>query len=300
MPTRRQFLTSAAITSAALSQSKLSAYAMNTFAPDTEAAPGLRYYYPLPPPKTVLNLKTDVCVYGATPAGVAAAIQWARMGKTCVLLAWDDHIGGMTSSGLGATDIGNKAAIGGISREFYRRLGAHYGKDEMWTFEPHVAEDTLKAMCRENNVRILYRQRLVDARKRGARITELHTEGGHVFRAAYFIDATYEGDLLARAGVSYTVGRESNAKYGETLNGVHFGHPNHNFKVPVDPFVRPGDPESGLLVDITPDKPGEQGAGDRHVQAYNFRVCLTQSADRLPFPKPANYDPARYRLAAAE
>lgn len=303
MPTRRHFLTLAAsVAGTALFDAPTNAMTNATqnpnTSPDTTPNSGLRYYYPLPPPKTVLHMETDLCIVGATPAGIAAAIQARRMNKTCVLLAWDTHLGGMTASGLGATDIGNKAAIGGISREFYRRLGTHYGKEEMWTFEPHAAEETLKTMCRENGVRVLYEQRLANVVKNGNRITSLETEGGHVFRAAYFIDATYEGDLMARAGVSHTIGREGNAQYSETLNGVHFGHPNHNFKAPVDPFVRPGEIASGLLMGISADAPGEQGQGDKHVQAYNFRLCMTQASDRLPFPKPTNYDPARYELMA--
>jgi hypothetical protein len=283
--------------------------------PDTPTSPDLYYHRPLPAPERVLNVDTDLCVYGATPAGIAAAVQARRMGKTVVLLAFDGHLGGLTSGGLGATDIGNKAAIGGIAREFYRRLGAHYDaalKDdpeqhkafvqqtdhgpETWKFEPGVAEETLRALCRENSVPVYYHQRLTGVRKEGTRIAALTTEGGHAFTARYFVDASYEGDLLAKAGVSYTVGREANATYGETYNGVHFGHPNHNFAAPVDPFVVPGDPKSGLLPGISADPPGEQGAGDKRVQAYNFRLCMTRAADRLPFPKPAGYDPARYEL----
>jgi hypothetical protein len=266
--------------------------------PETRQSPNLRYYYPLPAPKEVLELTADLCIYGSTPGGIAAAIQARRMGKSVILLSFDTHIGGMTTGGLGATDIGNKAAIGGISREFYRRLGKHYGQEEMWTFEPGVAEEILRALCREAGVRILYEQRLDGVVKNGNRIVSIKTEGGHTFRAAYFVDATYEGDLLARAGVSYHVGREANATYGETLNGVHFGHPNHNFKVPVDPFVTPGDPNSGLLKGIFADPPGEQGQGDKRMQAYNFRLCMTKADDRLPFPKPDGYDPERYELFA--
>lgn len=262
------------------------------------SSPRLRYYYPLPAPREVLDIETDLCVYGATPAGIAAAIQARRMGKSVILLSFDRRLGGMTSGGLGATDIGNKAAIGGISREFYRRLGAQYGAEEMWTFEPGVAEETIRALCREAGVRFLYEQRLVTVKKEGNRLIALRTEGGHTFRARMFVDATYEGDLLAKAGVSYTVGREANAKYGETLNGVHFGHPNHNFKVPVDPYVTPGDPKSGLLSGISDEPPGAQGQGDHRVQAYNFRLCMTKAEDRLAFPKPAGYDPERYTLLA--
>lgn len=302
---RRRFLgTALALTvplpaPTAIQQSKTNAMSNpNESSPNTTTSPRLRYYYPLPTPETVLNTETDLCVYGATPAGIAAAIQAKRMGKTVVLLSFDRHPGGMTSGGLGATDIGNKAAIGGISREFYRRLGAHYGNDENWTFEPSVAEETLRAMCREEGVRLLYKQRLANVQKEGSRITAITTEGGHTFRARMFVDATYEGDLLAKAGISYTVGREANAQYGETLNGVHFGHPNHNFRVPVDPFVMPGDPKSGLLKGISGEPPGEQGQGDRKVQAYNFRLCMTKALDRLPFPKPEGYDPERYTLLA--
>lgn len=260
--------------------------------------PNLRYYYPLPPVKEKITIKVDLCIYGATPAGIAAAIQAQRMGKSVALLAFDKHLGGMTSSGLGATDIGNKAAVGGIAREFYKRLGKHYGKEESWTFEPSVAENALNAWCRENDIRCYYEQRLSKVRKDKTKITQIVTEGGHTFSADYFIDATYEGDLLARAGVSYTVGREANATYGETLNGVHFGHPGHNFKVLVDPFRIAGDPKSGLLPGISSKDPGKQGDGDKHVQAYNFRLCMTKAENRLPFPKPNGYDPERYELLA--
>lgn len=242
--------------------------------------------------------EADLCVYGGTSAGIAAAIQMRRLGKTAVLVATGKHLGGMTTGGLGATDIGNKAAIGGIAREWYQRLGEHYGKEEMWTFEPSVATKTFDAMLRAADVPVVHEQRLRTVKKENNRITEIAMENGSVFRAKMFVDATYEGDLLAKAGVSYTVGREPNEHYGETLNGVHFGHPNHNFKVPVDPFVKEGDPKSGLLPGIAPDAPGAQGQGDHRVQAYNFRLCLTKADDRLPFPKPDGYDPERYTLFA--
>jgi len=289
----------AALSATAFSQTpKATMSNPNDTDPNATTSPNLRYYYPLPAPGRIHRITTDLCVYGATPAGIAAAIQARRMGKSVALLAFDRHVGGLTSGGLGATDIGNKAAIGGISREFYRALGNHYGAEEMWTFEPQVAEDTLKRMCADAGVPVYYEQRLISARKERGRIVSLATEGGHEFSAAYFVDASYEGDLLAKAGVSYTVGREANAKYGETLNGVHFGNPNHNFKVPVDPFRTPGDPKSGLLKGISAEPPGAQGEGDSRVQAYNFRLCMTKADDRLPFPKPAGYDPERYELLA--
>ncbi len=264
----------------------------------------------------------DIVVYGGTAGGVAAAVQGARMGKTVILIEPGRHIGGLTSGGLGATDIGNKGAIGGISREFYRRLGTHYAEDkswrfqtresykgglqksgepEMWTFEPHVAEQTLRAVLDEAKVPVLLEKRLdltAGVRKAGERITAIRTDDGMVISGAMFIDATYEGDLLAGAGVSHTVGREANSKYGETLNGVQTAQATkHQFLKPVDPYVKPGDPASGLLPGIHAGEPGRDGEADRRVQAYNFRMCLTDVPEnRLPFPKPAGYDPLRYEL----
>ena len=264
----------------------------------------------------------DVVVYGATSGGIAAAVQTARMGKTVILVEPGKHLGGLTSGGLGATDIGNKAAIGGIAREFYRRVAKHYGndaawvqqtrddfrkqsrrdqaqEDTMWTFEPHVAEAIYREMLREAKVTVLPGQRLdqkTGVLREGNRIVAITMESGQTFRGAMFIDATYEGDLMARAGVSYHVGREANAKYGETINGVFFGD-KHQFKVPVDPYVVPGDPASGLLPCIHGGDPGQAGQGDRRIQAYNFRMCMTDvPANRLPFPRPAGYDPKRYEL----
>lgn len=242
----------------------------------------------------------DVVVYGGTSGGVAAAVQAARMGKSVVLIEPGKHLGGLTSGGLGATDIGNKGAIGGLSREFYRRIGQHYGKEEAWTFEPHVAERVMNDLAREAGVKIVLGERLDlsgGVSKQHARVASIRMESGRVFAGRIFIDASYEGDLMAKAGVSYHVGREANSVYNETLNGVQLGSKKHQFKVNVDPYVRPGDPTSGLLPGIHAGSPGEQGAGDRRVQAYNFRMCLTdEPANRLPFPKPEGYDPLRYEL----
>ena len=250
-------------------------------------------------PVMALEIQTDICVYGGTAGGVAAAVQAARMGKSVVLLESGAHLGGLTSGGLGATDIGNKAAIGGIAREFYQRLGKHYGTNVMWTFEPHVAEQTLHVMLRELNVPVHFKQRLDSVIKRGNRITEIHLENGDVVRATIFIDATYEGDLMARTRVRYTVGREANAQYQETLNGVRAQTPYHQFDVPVDPYVRPGEPKSGVLPGIQSGTGGQPGAGDHAVQAYNFRLCLTQNpTNQLPILPPKNYDAADYELLA--
>jgi hypothetical protein len=274
-------------------------------------------------------IESDICVYGGTSGGIAAAIQASRMGEKVVLLEFGKHIGGLTTGGLGATDIGNKAAIGGISREFYGRIAKHYSQDSawrletradyfsrrgsgqanasdlgatnatMWTFEPHVAEDTFKAMLEEAKVPVHYEQRLASVKKAGLRILEITMEDGSVFKAKIFIDATYEGDLMAKAGVSYHVGREANAKYGETLNGVRAQTPSHQFTVPVDPYRIPGDPASGLLPFIQSGSPGEPGAGDKKVQTYNYRLCFTtNAANRMKVDAPPDYDPKRYELLA--
>src|SRR5688572_18898416 len=244
-------------------------------------------------------IETDICVYGGTAGGVAAAVQAARMGKRVVLLEFGMHLGGMTSGGLGQTDIGNKGAIGGISREFYQRVGRHYGKDEAWTFEAHVAENILFQMVNEARVALFLGQRLAAVRKEGARIREITMESGRTFRGRMFIDATYEGDLMARAGVKYTVGRESNSTYGETLNGVRAQTPKHQFVVAVDPYIKAGDPASGLLPLIQSGQGGVPGGGDEAVQAYNFRLVLTKNPEnKRPIAPPKNYDPAKYELLA--
>lgn len=245
------------------------------------------------------TVQCDVLVYGGTAGGVAAAVQAAREGKKTVLLEFGNHLGGMTSGGLGQTDIGNKAAIGGISREFYQRVGRHYGKEEAWTFEPHVAEDILFAMVNEAKVAVYLSQHLASVKKSGARIEEIAMESGRVFQAKMFIDATYEGDLMARAGVSYAVGREANSVYGETLNGIRATTPKHQFLVPVDAYVKAGDPTSGLLPLVQNLEPGIAGTGDLSVQAYNFRLVLTKDpANKRPIAPPKDYNPARFELLA--
>ena len=273
------------------------------------------------------TIEADICVFGGTAGGVASAVQAARMGKTVVLVEPGNHLGGMTSGGLGATDIGNKAAIGGLGREFYHRIAQHYARPEawrfetaenyakragrsdlsdlnaadatMWTFEPRVAEDILFQMVNEARVQVYLQQRLAAVKKSAGRITAIDMENGKTYRARMFIDATYEGDLMAKAGVSYTVGREANSKYDETLNGVREKTPKHQFTVAVDPYRKPGDAASGLLPFIQPGDGGQPGAGDPCVQAYNFRLCYTQNpTNRLPHQKPAKYDPAKYELLA--
>lgn len=281
---------------------------------------------PSPPARGADEAETpcDVCVYGGTSAGVVAAVQAARMRKAVLLIEPGKHLGGMTSNGLGATDYGKKPAIGGIAREFYRRIARHYAdpsawkferrddyrshlhdfhEDAMWYFEPHVAEAVFDAMAREAGVRVVFGERLDlkrGVRKDGPRISSIVMESGRRFRARVFIDASYEGDLMARAGVSYKVGREGREEYGETLAGVqarHLLYSAHNFHRPVDPYVVPGDPTSGLLFGVTPGGPGEEGSGDRRVQAYCFRLCMTEVPEnRVPFARPDGYDPKCYEL----
>jgi hypothetical protein len=266
----------------------------------------------------------DIVVYGGTSAGVIAAVQAARMGKSVVLVEPGRHLGGLTSGGLGATDIGNKAAIGGLSRDFYRRIKAHYdrddawvhetrdehfasgsrnrgGEDALWTFEPHVAEQVYRDWLKEANVPVLFEERLdlkSGVSKDGARITEIRMESGRALRARVYVDATYEGDLMAHAGVSYHVGRESNSEYGETLNGVQVRNATkHQFLKPVDPYVKPGDPSSGLLPGVVAGPPAPDGTGDKKVQAYCFRMCTTDvPGNQVEWVKPAKYDPLRYEL----
>jgi hypothetical protein len=244
-------------------------------------------------------VECDVCVYGGTSGGVIAAAQAAKMGKTAVIVEFGAHLGGLTTGGLGATDIGNKAAIGGLSRDFYRRLGKFYGQPEAWKFEPHAAAAVFQSIVSESGVRVFYNRRLASVRKSGARIRQIRMQDGTVFKAKMFIDASYEGDLMAKAKVSYTVGREANSKYGETLNGIRENTPKHQFTVPVDPYIQPGNPASGLLPFIQGDRIGIPGKGDRSVQAYNYRLCFTtNAANRLPVEPPPDYDPAQYELLA--
>ncbi len=264
----------------------------------------------------------DVVIYGGTASGVAAAVQTVRMGKTAVVVEPSQHIGGLTSGGLGFTDSGNKEVIGGISREFYQRVKKHYdapeawkygkrddfknyraAEDAMWTFEPKVAEQILRAMLDEHKVPYLLGERLdripgKGIALEGKAIEAIYTQSGKKFVGKMFIDATYEGDLMALAGVSYTVGRESNAKYGETLNGVakKWNIHSHRFTAKVDPFVKAGDPKSGLLPIIDEKLPAE-GEGDHRVQAYCYRLCMSNApANRNPFPKPEGYDEKYYEL----
>ena len=273
----------------------------------------------------------DLVVYGGTSAGVVAAVQATRLGRSVVIVSPDQHLGGLSSGGLGFTDTGNKAVIGGLARDFYHRVWAQYQDsrtwrwqrpDEygnkgqgtpavdgeqrtMWIFEPHVAERVFEDYVREYRIQVRRNEWLDRARgvrKDGARIVSITTLSGNTYAGRMFIDATYEGDLMAAAGVDYHVGREAQGVYGEQWNGVQTGvlHHRHHFgvlKTGISPYLTPGDPKSGVLPRVSAAPPGEFGAGDRHVQAYCFRLCLTDHpANRLPFAKPDGYDPRQYEL----
>jgi hypothetical protein len=270
----------------------------------------------------------DVVIYGGTSGGIAAAIQVKRMGKSVILLEPSGHLGGLTTGGLGQTDIGNKAAIGGVSREFYRRVRGYYeqesswkwqareeyrsigqsatarDEDTMWTFEPHVALKIYREWLDEMQIPVVMHQRLdrqagvALSRAIPATILAIKMESGEVYQGRLFIDATYEGDLMAAAAVKYTVGREANSIYNETLNGVQTQRAiHHQFVRGVDPFIVPGDSNSGLLPFINPNKPEPDGTGDHRLQAYCFRMCMTDHPEnRIPWPKPDGYQEMWYEL----
>ncbi|WP_053170704.1 FAD-dependent oxidoreductase [Streptomyces sp. SBT349] len=265
--------------------------------PAGEALEGLRHWHPpraegAPSPP----VEADLVVYGGTSGGVTAAVRAARAGLSVVLAVFGDRVGGMTSGGLGLTDTGHPKAVGGLARAFYDQVAAHYREPApRWDFEPHVASDTFERWLADAGVEVRRRQHLEAVSLSEGRISELRTDDGTRYRASVYVDASYEGDLMAAAGVSYTTGRESSAVHGESLAGVQ-PSTNHQFRFPVDPYRVPGDRGSGLLPGISPDPHGEPGEGDHRIQAYNFRLCVTTSGDRLPYPRPAGYDPDRYEL----
>lgn len=238
----------------------------------------------------------DVVVYGGTAGGVISAVAAAREGLRAAIFEPGYHLGGMTSGGLGRTDHGKKETIGGYSLEFYQRVGKKYNEPVTWTFEPHVAEAVLIEMAQEAGVKVHYGHRLreeIGVRKRKRRIREIYFENGSSAQAKIFIDATYEGDLMAQTKVRYTVGRESIKQYGESLAGVRPKDRNHQFDFPVAAL----DDKQQLIAEVQPSPRGEIGAGDRKVQAYNFRLCLSSDPNnQIPFPKPKAYDPRRYEL----
>jgi len=289
-------------------------------------------------PLRAAALEADLCVYGGTSGGVVAAVQAARLGKTVLLLEPGRHLGGMTSGGLSAVDIGDPRSVGGIAREYFTKLAATTGTVLAWdkpfkgdggggpatggayAIEPHEAERLFDELAKEAGAQVRFEARLATVRKDGARITGLVLENGDLVRAKMFLDTTYEGDLMAKAGVTCTLGREGNAKYGESHNGIHYAEkylprtnhlkPGPHGRVPggqgvwdrdfpLDPYVVKGDPASGLLPLIQEGEPGRPGDPAPGVQAYCFRLCLTTNpANAIPIAPPADYDPKRYEIVA--
>ncbi len=254
---------------------------------------------------TVFAQKTyDVCVYGGTSAGVIAAYTAKMQGKSVLLIEPTKRLGGLSSGGLGQTDIGNKYAISGVARDFYRRIGQHYGKFEQWTFEPHVALNLFNEYIDRAKVEVWYDYRLFSVDNQKGKIQEIVVENSlypepktnRTIRAKVYIDCTYEGDLMAKADVSYVVGREDNEVYGETWNGVQLLD-KHQFPPGISPYKVPDDPGSGLLWGISTEPLYPIGSGDKSVQAYCFRTCLTSDpANRIPITRPARYDSTKYEL----
>ncbi|OQP46034.1 xanthan lyase [Niastella populi] len=252
------------------------------------------------PLQKVAPIKAEICIYGGNAAGVIAAYTAAKMNRKVILIEPGFHLGGLTTGGLGYTDIGNKYAITGLSLDVYRRIGKHYGKFEQWIFEPGVAENVMKQYIAEAGVQVLYGHRIEKAEKENGKLRSItvQKEDGSTQQviAGMFIDCSYEGDLMARAGVSYTVGREANSLYNETYNGVQLLD-GHQFPDGIDPYKTPGDPASGLVWGVSDGKLNETGSGDKKVQAYNFRICLSNLPEnRVSIERPDNYDSTRYEL----
>lgn len=243
----------------------------------------------------------DVVVFGANSGGVIAASAAAREGVSVVLVDPESHVGGMSSGGLGQTDIGNKFAITGMSRDFYRRIGAHYGKEEQWIFEPHVADSIYRTIIKEDKIDHRPLHRLERVIRKGNRITAVvltDKKSGKSIKvtARMFIDCSYEGDLMAAAGVSYVIGREPVSQYNESFNGVQM-RDKHQFPDGVDPYVIPGKPSTGLIWGISQEPLAANGSGDRKLQAYNFRLCLTNvPSNRIEITRPPRYDSVKYEL----
>lgn len=274
--------------------------------------------------------KADVIIYGGTSAAVTAAVEVVKSGKKAIIVSPDTHLGGLSSGGLGYTDTGNKATIGGLSREFYHRVWLHYNDSNswkwekheeygnkgqgtpamdgenrtMWIFEPHVAEKVFEDFISEYDIPV-YRDEWLNRESgvvtKDGKVVSFTTLSGKTFKGKMFIDATYEGDLMASAGISYTVGREACSEYNEQWNGVQAGvyHHGHYFKSDISPYVIPNDSNSGLLPYVSSEPIQPNCTGDDKIQAYCFRLCMSNHPDnRVPFEKPENYDPKNYELLA--
>lgn len=237
----------------------------------------------------------DLVVYGGTAGGVITSVSAARMGLKVALIEPGKHVGGMVSGGLSHTDVGKREVIGGYALEFYWRAGLHYGLPQYlqhiaWYVEPKVAEQIFRKMLDEEKVPVLFERRLRSVRKQGNRIASITLDNGEQFTGRIFADCSYEGDLMAQSGVSFTWGREGAAQYGESLAGVRGETPKHQFLVDLKPQGERG---------ISKQPAGQTGAADRKVQAYNFRMIFSSDpANQVPFPKPSNYDSRDYDLMA--
>lgn len=283
-----------------------------------------------PPTLPASEYSAPVVIYGGTSAGVMAALQAAKQDQDVILIEPGQHYGGMSVEGLGGSDIDNHGpfqnspAVGGLALEFYRRVAEHYGNSDkfeailisggkqpaLWRFEPHVAEKIFAAWLAEYpRIKLLRGTRLIEGKgvsffhvpNMEKRIAYIRCEspsekelriGGQVF-----IDATYEGDLLHAAGISTIIGREPNSKYNETKNGIREKTTHAQFTVKVDPYKTPGDPSSGVIRTIQDEPLGTPGDGDKRLQAYCFRMCLTKDPkNRIPFAKPTNFDEENYEI----
>ncbi|XHP75238.1 hypothetical protein KCTC52924_03004 [Arenibacter antarcticus] len=280
--------------------------------------------------KSNMGATADIIIYGGTSAAISAAVEAKRSGKSVIVVSPDIHLGGLSSGGLGFTDTGDKSVIGGLAREFYHRVWQHYNTEEawiwqkkeeygnkgqgtpamdgenrtMWIFEPHVAEQVFEDLISEEGIRVdrdEWLDRENGVKMKDGKIISITTLSGNTYSGKMFLDATYEGDLMASAGVRYHVGREGKEVYGEEWNGVQTGvlHHKHWFQADISPYVVPGDPSSGLLPRVSGEHPGERHSGDDKIQAYCFRMCMSNYPEnRIPFPKPEDYDPMNYELLA--
>lgn len=243
----------------------------------------------------------DLIIYGGSSAGVIAGYTAKKRGLNVLLIAPEKHLGGLSSGGLGATDIGNKSAVTGVALDFYRRLGKLYSKLESWNFEPSKAEQIFNQYVEESGLKVWMQTQIKSVRKVGTDIVSIVVNNGVKdieVSAKFFIDATYEGDLMAKANVSYIVGREANSQYNEMYNGFRLAD-HHKFLAPVSPYIVPNDSNSGILPGISTAFAKADGSADKEVQAYNFRLCLTQNKDNfIPIIAPENYDSKRYELLA--
>lgn len=269
-----------------------SSFAKELPRPETPG-PGLRYYYPVPKVAAPKVFEFDVVIYGASPAAVSAACQAKKMGKSVGVFVFRRHVGGMSSSGLSDVDYGKKEAIGGMAKKVF----LDFFKKQVQS--PAEAETLFLTMLTDLEIPVFFEHRLDKVEREGARITKITFENGNAACGKIFMDTTYEGDLMARAGVEHVAGRESNADFGEKLNGIQIGARSspHNFQWRVDPYVEPGNPASGVIegVDATPYTQEDHGKADKRYQPFCFRVFAT-TRDPIPWPKPADYRVERYEL----